>query len=60
MVDKECFLKIILCFSALFKTMQTLKFKSRVKFLLFAVLKHLRGPLRKHKFTSTSLKVHGL
>ena len=34
MADKECFLKIILCFSALFKNMQTLKFKKPHKVLV--------------------------
>ena len=60
MADKECFLKIVLCFSAFFKTCKLWSSKSHVKFLFFATVKHLCGPPRKQKFTSTSPKVHCL
>ena len=49
--------------TALFKNTRILKFKSQLTFAFFAAVNHFRyfsGAHRKHKFTSTSSKGHGL
>ena len=40
--------------------MRILKFKSQLTFVFCAAINHLSRPLKKQKFTSTGLKVHGL
>ena len=49
--------------TALFKNTRILKFKNQLTFAFFAGVNHFRyfsGAHRKHKFTSTSSKGHGL
>ena len=47
-------------FTALFKNMQTLKFRSQQMFAFFAAVNHFSRPLRKQKLSSTSSKGHVL
>ena len=42
---------IKLCFTALFKNMLTMKFKSQLTYAFFAAINHIGGPLGKQNFT---------
>ena len=46
-------------FTALFKNMRILKFRSQLTIALFAAVNHLNQPLRKENFTLTGSKGHG-
>ena len=46
--------------TVLFKNTRIPKLKNQLTFAFFAAINHLRGPLRKQKFTSTGSKGHGL
>ena len=60
-LNDECRTKVRYYFvSALFKNTRILKFKSQLTFAFFAAVDHFSGPLRKHNFTSTGSKGHGL
>ena len=47
-------------FTALFTNMRIRKFKSQLTIAFFAAVNHLNGPLKKHNFTLTDSKSHGL
>ena len=47
-------------FTALLKNTRILKFKSQITFEFFAAVNHLSRPFRKHNFTLTGSKGHGL